>query len=137
MENRIKVAELYEFPGLRHCKTSDDSGEEFYHKILNSKFYDAYKNDEKLIVDLDGTSGFAPSFLDEAFGKLVYDFTLKLVDKHLILISDEEPDWIEMLVNETFDEWEKRRLRQEKPKITGKHDSWKSIKDGVVVEINE
>ena len=31
----------------------------------------------KLQVVLDGTAGYAPSFLDEAFGNLVYDFGLK------------------------------------------------------------
>ena len=31
----INIKDFSEYPGLRHCSISDDSGEEFYHKILN------------------------------------------------------------------------------------------------------
>ena len=39
----IKVKDFSEYPGLRHCSISDDSGEEYYHKILNSKFKETYE----------------------------------------------------------------------------------------------
>ena len=37
-----------EYPGLRHCKISDKSGEEFYHNILNEMFFEVIDSDEKL-----------------------------------------------------------------------------------------
>lgn len=38
-----------------------------------------HSKDLMLLVDLDGTSGYPSSFLDEAFGELVYDFSLEEV----------------------------------------------------------
>ena len=58
----LKVSDFSEYPGLRHCNISDDSGELFYHKILNSEFKKSYENKEVLTFILDGTAGFAPSF---------------------------------------------------------------------------
>ena len=69
----ISVLENFsEFPTLRYCNISDNSGEEFYHKVLNKEFKVAYEKKEKLIVNLDYTAGYAPSFLDESFGNLVF-----------------------------------------------------------------
>jgi len=118
----INVLDFSEFPGLRHCKVSDDSGEEFYHKILNYEFKKAIDNNEELYVVLDNTAGYAPSFLDEAFGNLVFDFSLKLVKKYLKVISKQEPDLIELLENETYPQWEERRIKNVKPKKTEDHD---------------
>ena len=91
-----------EFPGLRHCDISDRSGEEFYHSVLNKAFKKAYEMNEKLVVCLDETDGYASSFLDEAFGNLVYDFTLNIVKNHIEIISEEEPHWKELIENQTF-----------------------------------
>lgn len=120
----IKVLDFSEFPGLRHCKVSDSSGEEYYHKVLNNEFYKAFKEKEKLNVILDNTAGFAPSFLDEAFGNLVFDFGLKQIKKYLNVISEQETYLIDQLENETFPQWEERRIRNQKPLKTADHDEW-------------
>lgn len=120
----VKVLDFSEYPGLRHCSVSDDSGEEFYHKVLNANFAKALENQTTLIVDLDGTAGYAPSFLDEAFGNLVFDFTLAKVQEDLVIKSEEEPDWLEVMNNETFLQWEERRLENKSPKKTKKHQDW-------------
>lgn len=120
----IKVTDFTEFPGLRHCKISDDSGELFYHKILNEEFKKAIERRQKLQVVLDGTAGYAPSFLDEAFGNLIYDFGLTLVKKNIEIISIQEPDLIQMIESETFVQWEERRLKNKPPQKTIKHNSW-------------
>ena len=36
MENTIYIKDFTEYPGLRHCSISDDSGEEYYHSIAQS-----------------------------------------------------------------------------------------------------
>lgn len=108
------VNDFDEYPGLRNCSISEASGEEFYHKILNKKFVEAYNTNDKLEVILDGTGGFASSFLDEAFGNLVYDFTLPVVKQRLIIISNEEPHWKDMIESQTMPQWEERRKRNEK-----------------------
>jgi hypothetical protein len=107
--------EFSQYPGPRYKSQGDDSGEEFYKKLLNKRFAEAYKKAEKLVVDLDGCAGYATSFLDEAFGELVYDFSLKLVKEYLEIVSVEEPQWVEVIQRETFEEWEKRRVSKKKP----------------------
>ena len=82
-------------PGARYYTDGDNSGEEFYDKILNKQFQSALDDNTKLTIDLDGTEGYATSFLDEAFVRLVKDFGKEIVLKHIKIISMEEPDWIE------------------------------------------
>lgn len=113
-----------EFPGLRHCNISDKSGEEFYHTVLNNEFKEAYEKGEILEVSLDATGGYASSFLDEAFGNLVFDFTLDIVKKHIIIISIQEPHWKKMIENKTYLQWEIRRKNNQNPKITFLHGPW-------------
>lgn len=113
-----------EFPALRHCNISENSGEEFYHKVLNSEFKQVLDSHEKLVVDLDDTAGYASSFLDEAFGNLVYDFGLKTVKKHIEIKSIQEPHWKDMIEDQTFLQWESRRIKGQRPKVTSKHNPW-------------
>lgn len=113
-----------EFTGLRHCNISDNSGEEFYHKILNKAFKEAFEKQEQLVIILDKVDGYASSFLDEAFGNLVYDFHLINVKKSIQIISEQEPHWKDMIENKTYNEWESRRLEGETPKITASHEPW-------------
>lgn len=118
------LKDFTEYPGLRHCDISDKSGEEFYHLVLNEKFKNAIEFNQNLIIDLDNTGGFASSFLDEAFGNLVYDFSLEKVKNSVEIISIQEPHWKEMIFEKTFQEWENRRLEKVKPVVTTKHKPW-------------
>ena len=111
--------------GLRHSAKSEKSGEEFYHTFLNTRFKEALEAGEDLELDLDGTlDSYAPSFLDESLGNLVYDFTLAVVKKRLHLQSTRNPSWIKMIEEETYPQWENRRLAGEARKITIHHDDW-------------
>lgn len=121
----ISVLEDFsEFPALRHCNISDESGEKFYHNVLNKAFKEAYEKNEKLTVNLDATAGYASSFLDEAFGNLVYDFTLDIVKSKIEIISEQEPHWKDMILNQTFQQWEARRKSNQQPKVTVYHEAW-------------
>lgn len=121
----ISVLEDFsEFPALRHCNISDESGEKFYHNVLNKAFKEAYEKDEKLTVNLDATAGYASSFLDEAFGNLVYDFTLDIVKSKIEIISEQEPHWKEMILNQTYPQWEARRKSKQQPVVTASHEAW-------------
>jgi len=131
----ISVLENFsEFPGLRHCDISDKSGEEFYHTVLNITFKEAVEADDKLTVNLDKTAGYASSFLDEAFGNLVYDFTLEVVRKNVIIISIQEDHWKEMLENQTYIQWEDRRVSGQRPKVTKNHPAWFRLVNGELKE---
>ncbi|TYA78539.1 STAS-like domain-containing protein [Seonamhaeicola marinus] len=133
MENLIYIKEFSEYPGLRHCSISDDSGEEYYHSILNTTFKDCYEKGLKLVVNLDFTAGYAPSFLDEAFGNLIYDFGVDTVQKFLEIVSEQEPDLKEMILTETFAQWEERRKNDDEPKKTKEHQNWFRLKDGELI----
>lgn len=132
--NTININDFTKFPGLRYCSISEKSGEEYYHSVLNKAFADALKNNTSLVVNLDCTDGYASSFLDEAFGNLVYDFTLNEVKNRVKIISNEEPHWKKMIEEQSFVEWEKRREENKAPSVTKEHESWFRLRDGRLEE---
>ncbi len=91
----IKVSEDFSpTPGARYYEDGEDSGQEFFDKCLKDAFKKALADKEILEIDLDGTEGYATSFLDEAFVRLVQEFRKEDVKKYIKIISFEEPDWI-------------------------------------------
>ncbi|MBC9798413.1 STAS-like domain-containing protein [Sinomicrobium weinanense] len=132
MENIIYIKDFTEYPGLRHCSISDDSGEEYYHSILNQAFKNSYEKKQKLVINIDFTAGYAPSFLDEAFGNLIYDFGIETVQKFLEIVSEQEPDLKEMIISETFPQWEQRRNNNDEPKKTKNHQKWFRLEEGEI-----
>jgi hypothetical protein len=88
----ISIAEDFSStPGARYRTDGKFSGEEFFEQILKENFQKAVDNGYELIVILDGTHGYATSFLDEAFGRLLACFSLEQTNKYLKIISEEEP----------------------------------------------
>lgn len=130
------MKDFSEYPKLRYCDLSDNSAEKFYHTLLNQKFYEAVSESEILEVDIDYTAGYTSSFLDEAFGNLVYDFTLEIVKKYLVIISVDEPYWLTMINNQTFKEWEDRRINKRMPKKTIRHAPWYRYINGLFEKKN-
>lgn len=120
----IIITDYSNSPGPRYCYQGDDSGEDFYHNLLNKTFKIALDNDQILEINLDGPDGYASSFLDEAFGNLVFDFGIEKVRNHVKIISKEEPEWIDMLEKETYIQWEQRRNESLVPKKTIEHEPW-------------
>ena len=132
--DQLIILNYSEYPGPRYCDQGDSSGEDFYHEILNPTFSNALKNNHKLVVTLDGTAGYASSFLDEAFGNLVYDFTEGKVKTNIEIISNQEPDWKEMLIMKIYPDWERRRLDKKLPKKTTNHSAWFRLDDGNIIK---
>lgn len=119
-ERVLKVLTDYtEFPGPRYIKQDQrhSSGEEFYITKLNPMFAECLREKDKLVVNLDGTSGYPSSFLDESFGQLVYDFTKAVVSANVKIISARKK-WPRMIEEETFPEWESRRLKRQVPLVS-------------------
>lgn len=79
-------------PGGRLIKEGDFSGEEFREKILLPKVQEALYNNLSLTVELDGGFGYGSSFLEEAFGGLARKTKDKRLLKILTIISEEEPE---------------------------------------------
>lgn len=117
--------------GLRYCNRSDHSGEDFYHQKLNGWFKEAYETKEQMRIVLDGgEDGYGPSFLDESFGNLVYDFSLEEVNKWLVIDSEVDPDWQDAIEKETFPIWEELRIKGTQPEKTEDHEAWYKLVDG-------
>lgn len=124
--------------GLRYCSKSDNSGEAFYHDILNQKFVEAYQTNDKLQVVFDAQEdGYSPSFVDEAIGNLVYDFTLDVVKVHLIIQCGSEPQINYQIEKSTFPKWEEKRNRKRGRIITERHDDWYALVNGDLLQTNE
>lgn len=128
----IRVMDFSTSPGPRYTNQGEDSGESYYHDVLNEEFNKAINNNMILVVDLDGPDGYASSFLDEAFGNLIYDFGVAFVKDHLEIKSNEEPEWIEMLTADTFEKWETRRNNNQQPIVTTSHKAWDRLHDGKI-----
>lgn len=104
MENYIKIATDFSLtPGARYRNDGRFSGEEFYETILQKKFQSAIDNRQKLTIDLDGTYGFATSFLNESFNRLALDFGPDKVWENIILLSSEEPYLIDEIKEYIYD----------------------------------
>lgn len=100
MKHYLKVSTDFSIaPGARYYTDGADSGQKFYEKILKDAFHAALDAKEILTIDLDGTEGYATSFLDEAFHRLSKDFGSETVIKNIKLVSNEEPDWVDEIIS--------------------------------------
>ena len=96
-EKMVKIivsAEFSKIPGGRYISDGDYSGEEFRDKCLIPKFK-SLKENQILLIDLDGAYGYPTSFLEEVFGGLARIFGPEIVLKMLSFKSDEEPSLID------------------------------------------
>jgi len=91
----IVIAKQYtKKPGGRFRKEGEYSGEDFRETLLRKEYENSKKNNEDLVVDLEGVYGYGSSFLEEAFGGLVR--VLDDIDISIIkIISDEEPQLVD------------------------------------------
>lgn len=106
----IRVLDFTEYPGVRYKhQGNNDSGEDFYFEKVKPFFQKALDENKVLLVDIDGTAGYASSFLDESFGNLVYDFPYENIIKQLEIKSIEEPDWVDIIFEETLVEWKRKK----------------------------
>lgn len=101
---------------------------------MNPAFAECYRNKEILEVYLDGTAGYPSSFLDEAFGELVYDFSLEVVKRFLKIKTDRYLRHESMILKETFPQWENKRVKKSEVKRTICNSSVFVLENGNVVK---
>lgn len=90
---RYSIAkEFSRTPGPRYEREGQFSGEKFRKEYFYPRLLKAIKDNEELLVDLDGVAGFGTSFLEEGFGGLIRENGLELtvILKHVKFKSDEE-----------------------------------------------
>jgi hypothetical protein len=91
----LKIVEVFtDTPGARTYEDGPFSGQEFYDKHLKIDFEKAISQGVKLFIDLDGTNGYASSFLNEAFSRLGNEFGADKVWNNLEIKSLEVPKYI-------------------------------------------
>lgn len=101
---RINIAnDFSRTPGARNITDGPFSGEEFYKNILNPKFKLAIKEKTKLEITLDGTAGFASSFINESFRLLGREFGSETVWHNLVIISNEVPKYIQKVKEAVYE----------------------------------
>ena len=94
MKNKtvIRVADWSDTPGGRERKHGPWSAVQFYDERLGPAFDQALNDDSVVVIDLDGTAGFLPSFIEETFGGLARKHGTDVVLKHLDIICDDDPE---------------------------------------------
>ena len=89
------IRDFADTPGPRSREEGEHSGDQFLEEILLPKFEEAVRSSQALRVDLDGTEGYATSFLEAAFGGLARKFGSDRVLKIIQFKSDDEPHLID------------------------------------------
>lgn len=79
-----------ETPGPRYRCEGNFSGEEFREEILVPLIRQAQQENKKILVDLDGTTGYATVFLDEVFGGVVREFGSNVIELFGFKSDEEE-----------------------------------------------
>lgn len=93
---RVSVAQEFSTtPGPRYKTEGDFSGEQFLAEVLFPRFQEAQAAGGTLLVDLDGTDGYATSFLDGSFGELARKLQPEEVLRVLRFKCDDEPSLID------------------------------------------
>ena len=91
----LRVRDFTLYPGPRLKEDGAFSGEEFRDEHLLPEYRKAVEKKVRLCVVLEGTKGYASSFLEEAFGGLVRGGHEKeKVKRYLKILSPDRP-WYE------------------------------------------
>ncbi len=99
MSNNISISKDFSAtPGARYISDGPFSGEQFRKEKLEPIFANPSDN-TKILIDLDGTEGYATSFLEESFGGLARAFGKDRVLARLQFKSEEEPLLVDEIQN--------------------------------------
>lgn len=100
----IKVADFSKLPGARHRADGDYSADEFYEDYVEAPLKEivvSKKPRNLLLIDLDGTLGYASSFVSQLAVRILEACGDKRKLKKIINIkSDEDPSQSEGFWNE-------------------------------------
>lgn len=95
---KYKISEQFSSTvGGRYRSDGKYSGEEFREDVLKYLFRHALENKETLEIDLDDTYGYPSSFLEESFGGLARIYDKDLINKYILIKSDDDPIQIERI----------------------------------------
>ncbi|MBX3480069.1 MAG: STAS-like domain-containing protein [Caulobacter sp.] len=88
---RIEISKFSRFPFGRLPSHGPNSGERFREELLMP----AIRDEDRVVVVLDGANGLSPSFLEEAFGGLVrLGVSAAEIHDKVEIVSDSDPSYI-------------------------------------------
>ena len=96
--------EYTDTPGARYINQSHFSGEDFRMSVLEPLYKKAKELSDTICIDLDGTYGYPPSFLEEAFGGLARKFPKEDVLERFEFKSEDQPSIIGLIKRIVSDE---------------------------------
>lgn len=121
METRIYTIakEFSLYPGARKISEGPYSGEFFRTSQLSKIVKECLDTNTKLVIDLDGTSGYNTSFLEESFGGLIREdrFRLDELNSVLEIKSDDEPYLLDEIRKYLDDAWRIQTMITRKRKV--------------------
>lgn len=92
----INVSSEYsKTPGGRYINEGSMSGEDFRKTKLYPMFEKALEEKQTLEINLDGTYGYATSFLEEAFGGLARQLKGQDIAPYIKIVSNDEPSLVD------------------------------------------
>lgn len=89
----IRIADWTVNPGLQHRWQGRFSAQEYIETSLQSQILHARDNKLKVIIDLDGTRGYAISFIESVFGTITDLAGIEWALANVQVKSDERP-WL-------------------------------------------
>ncbi|HEX8268873.1 MAG TPA: STAS-like domain-containing protein [Flavobacterium sp.] len=102
----INIAHEYtRTPGPRYEKEGKFSGEVFRKNYFVPKIKKAIEEDKMIEVNLDGTSGYGTSFIEEIFGGLIREDKINYTElkRRLHIVSKEEEYLIDDIEQDMLD----------------------------------
>jgi hypothetical protein len=87
----IKIKDFSATPGHRSREDGPFSGDQFLDEVLRPRYQEAVNSKQKLLVDLDGTAGYATSFLEASFGGLAREYDIQDLLQNMEFKSEAEP----------------------------------------------
>lgn len=94
----LNIAKDYtKTPGGRYSSEGEFSGENFRENLLKPRYLESKRLGERLTVVLDGGFGYAPSFIEEAFGGLARELRNENIKHNIEIVSNEDVSWIKKI----------------------------------------
>lgn len=88
----IKVSDFTTLPGARHRSDGDGSADEFFDKFVEKRLNEALSARSTITIDLDGTMGYASSFVSQIALRVLGTCNKPNTIKKTVRIkSDEDP----------------------------------------------
>lgn len=93
-ENYIKVTDFTILPGARHRNDGDGSADQFFEEYIEEELKKALLDKkDKVYIDLDGTLGYASSFVSQLAERIKNTCKKKRIVRKKVVIKSNDDPW--------------------------------------------